>query len=108
MVEPGVLVAEQRPGPSWFEDAPARRSGRPVPSVSDLAATLTQELTRNRELRAQLAEDQRSSPETPADETFVDVVDKLVRAGVTYGDACREASQMRPDLYAEHRARSML
>jgi hypothetical protein len=114
MVEPGVLVAEQRPGPSWFDglDAPQRPTGAPqAPSVAALARSPAAELGRSRELRGQvLADDARlASPEMPPEETFIDIVDGLVKIqGMSYGQACKEASISRPDLYAEHRARSMI
>jgi hypothetical protein len=41
--------------------------------------------------------------------SFTELVDVLVQAkDMSYGQACSEASQMRPDLYAEHRAATML
>jgi hypothetical protein len=106
----GIMMAEQSPGRGWRE-APCKDEPTGAPtgrSVTELGAALAIEIARSRELRRQYAEDRLASPEMPADETFVDVVDRLVQAGMSYGQACRETSQMRPDLYAEHRAAAML
>jgi hypothetical protein len=107
MVEPGVLVAEQDNGPVRFDDCAARPPVRTAPSVADLAIGLWTELQRTRELRQQLAE--RTAEPTAQPMNFVELVDGLVRVGgLSYGDAARRASEMRPDLYNEHRAAAML
>jgi hypothetical protein len=106
---PMLVMSDKHPGPGWEEgrrtDAPQRRT---APSVADLAARLAIEIEKSRELRRQFADTRLTSPEPPPEETFVDIVDRLVRAGMNYGQACRESSATRPDLYAERRARSML
>ena len=96
MVEPGVLVAEQRPGTHRFDDTVQRPPARPVRSVE--------------ELRRQYAE---QAPQSPQEGTgqpidFVAAVDRLVKLGVSYGDACRQVSMEFPDLYEAHREWSLL
>lgn len=106
---PMLVMSEHHPGPGWEEGRRTDKpTGRPRPSKAELIVYLATEIARSRELHRQLADTWLTSPEPPPEETFIDIVDRLVRAGMNYGQACREASATRPDLYAEHRARSML
>ena len=78
--------------------------------MATLGAALAIEIERSRELRRQYAEQTPQSPQggkgEPTD--FVSAVDRLVQAGLSYGESCRRVSQEFPDLYEQHRQWSML
>jgi hypothetical protein len=107
---PGFIMAEAPPAPGW---KPALRKDRPQGtggrSVAELGAALAAEVAKSRELRQQYAEQAPPKPtgaDTPTD--FVTAVDRLVKLGVSYGDACRRVSMEFPELYEAHRQWSML
>lgn len=110
----GFIMAERPPGPEWRpalrNDAPQAPEARSVPSVAELGAALAIEVAKSRELCQRYAE---QTPQIPQRGTgqpidFVDAVDRLVKLGVSYGDACRRVSMEFPDLYEAHREWSML
>jgi hypothetical protein len=98
LAEPGVLIAEQRPGRSWFDgvDDPSRRS---LPSAAELGAALAIEVAKSRELRAQMLADP-----TPTTKNFGEMVASVMASeNISYGAAASKVSRERPDLYDQHR-----
>ena len=116
MVEPGVLVAEQRPGPSWF-DGLEQPQAQGL-SAGELGAALAIELGKARDLRAQvLSGDQEppqitdgllSGPDDPQ-ATFHELAQKTSKVlGISLADAYSRVSQEAPTLYERATAKARL
>jgi hypothetical protein len=97
--EPGVLIAEQRPGPSFVDGCNAR-SARPAASVAELGAALAIEVAKSKELRAQMLADPTPTTTTSFGEMVASV---MASENLSYGAAASKVSRERPDLYDEFR-----